>query len=692
MTSARSPSHAPSGHLPVASLDRPQAPRARGATSLQTRLIRNFSIAILIPALVTTVVGSRMIQQRVVDQAQAEVNSNLEAAKVIYEHHLQRLADALRIHAKRSVIYGPLAERKTAGLDTELDRILDGEKLDVLTLTDTTGAMFYRAAHPEAPGIGPPWADLVQRVLRQRQPLASTEVVRADELTRESLFLGKQALMTVTPTPHARPMGPSRVTDGMMLVSAAPVLTPDGRCLGVLYGGVLLNRNYEIVDTVVDTVFRDRVYEGRKIGTATIFQGDVRIATTVLDASGARAVTTRISAEVADLVLDRGDTWRGRAFVVTDWYLSAYTPIRDSQGRTIGILYVGSLERPYTDMLWRTLAVFLGIAALGVVLVTWVAIRVAGRISRPIQAMAQASQRVAQGDYSVTVSVASADEIGHLAASFNTMTSELGRAHHELREWAENLERKVEQRTVELQAAQAKLLQSAKLAAVGRLAAGVAHEINNPLTGILTNSSLMLEDVPAGDPRHEELQTVVNETLRCRKIVKGLLDFARQTKPQEQTLSLNQVVEDILALVKNQASFRNLTIITKLDPHLPAVLADADQMRQVILNIVLNAADAMPQGGSLRITTAMDAAARTVTVRVSDTGPGISDEIKDRLFEPFFTTKSTGTGLGLAIAYGIVEQHKGTLSVESTPGWATTIVLTLPMNGTDTDAGSRRHA
>ncbi len=692
MNSARSPSDVASGDLPVASADRPRAPRARGAISLQTRLVRDFSIAILIPALVTTVVGARMIQQRVVDQAQAEVNSDLEAAKVIYQHHLQRLDDALRIHAKRSVIYGPLAERKTAGLDTELERILDGENLDVLTLTDGAGAVFHRAAHPGASGIGPPWANLMQRVLRQRLPLASTELVRADELTRESLFLEKQALMTVTPTPRARPMGPSRVTDGMMLVSAAPVLTPDGRCLGVLYGGVLLNRNYEIVDTVAETIFKDRVYKGRKVGTATIFQGDVRIATTVLDAAGARAVTTRVSAEVADLVLDRGDTWRGRAFVVTDWYLSAYTPIRDSQDRRIGILYVGSLEQPYTDMLWRTLIVFLSIAVLGVALVGWVAVHVARGISRPIGDMAAAAHRVAQGNYSVKVDVASEDEIGHLASSFNAMTSELARAHQELREWTENLERKVEQRTAELQAAQASLVQSGKLAAVGRLAAGVAHEINNPLTGVLTNASLMLEDLVADDPRREELQTVVNETLRCRKIVKGLLDFARQTKPQKQTLSLNRVIEDILALVKNQASFRNLSIITKLDPHLPAVLADADQMRQVILNIVLNAADAMPQGGSLRITSAVHAAARAVTVRISDTGPGMPDEIKDRLFEPFFTTKSTGTGLGLAIAYGIVEQHKGTLSVESAPRCGTTIVIMLPMDGTDTDAGSDRHA
>jgi two-component system NtrC family sensor kinase len=665
---------------------------ARAATSLQTRLIRDFSLAILVPALVTTIVGARIIQQRVVGQAQADVNADLEAARVIYEHHVERLENALRIHAKRSVIYGPLAARQTDGLNLELDRILAGEKLDVLTLVDASGRVFLRAGHPGSPGIGEPWSDLVQRVLRQREPVSGTGIVPEAELSRESPRLAAQSLMTVTATPRARTSGQTQVTDGMMLVSGAPVLTPEGHCLGALYGGVLLNRNFEIVDKVVQTVFRDRLYRGRSVGTATIFQDDVRVSTNVLDANGARAVTTRVSAEVADAVLGRGETWRDRAFVVNDWYLSAYAPIADTKGRTVGMLYVGLLERPYTDLLWQTLAIFLGIAGLGVGLVTAVSVRLAGRISRPIGDIARAAQQVAQGDYSVKVGVGAADEIGRLATDFNAMTSELGRAHQELREWGDALERKVAQRTAELQAAQHRLFQTAKLAAIGRLAAGVAHEINNPLTGILTNSSLMLEDLAPDDPRRDELQTIVNETLRCRKIVKGLLDFARQTAPQKQSLSLNQVVEDILALVRNQASFRNLTVTTDLAPHLPAAMADGDQMRQVILNVVLNAADAMAGSGTLAISTRADAVAQAVLVRIADTGPGIPDEVKEKLFEPFITTKSTGTGLGLAIAYGIMEQHKGTLTVDSARGRGTSVTVGLPINYVDNDVSGHRHA
>jgi two-component system, NtrC family, sensor kinase len=310
---------------------------------------------------------------------------------------------------------------------------------------------------------------------------------------------------------------------------------------------------------------------------------------------------------------------------------------------------------------------------------------VARRISGPIHSMAVAAQRVAQGDYSKKVESAGDDELGYLAHSFNTMMEELERAHQALREAAEELERKVEQRTAELTRMQTQMIQSEKMVAIGKLAAGVAHEINNPLTGILTNSSLMLEDLPDEHPWREDLQTIVTETLRCRKIVKGLLDFARQTKPQRTLLDMNQIVEDVLALVRNQTTFRSVRVVNELHPNLPSVLADADQMRQVVLNIVLNAAEAMAQGGELRVSSAADVPRRAVEVRIADTGPGIPDEVRSRIFEPFFTTKKTGTGLGLAVAYGIMERHHGELRIDTARGRGTTFTIRLPIEGLPDD-------
>ncbi len=514
----------------------PRLPVWLRVTTIQGRLIRDFSLAILVPVLVTAIVGVGMIRQHVFAQAQTQVNASLEAAKEIYQNSLDRLEDAIRIHATRMVIYGALARRDTAGLAEEMDRIRKAEHLDFLTLVDSDGRVFYRSINPTAPTGQQANDTLVTLVLEHLSPAAETDVVPASILERESPALARQAAITIAPTPHARPSTATELRSGMLMRAAAPVTTPAGRMLGVLKGGVLLNRNSDIVDKIRSTVFKEEEYKGRPVGTATIFQDDVRISTNVQAADGTRAIGTRASAEVADEVLSRGGTWRGRAFVVRDWYLSAYAPIRDLTGATIGMLYVGVLEQPFTDSLWRSLLVFLGIAAGGVALVDFIAARVARRISGPIHDLTLAAHRIAQGDYTTAVQESTDDELGDLAHSFNTMSTEVESAHQALRESADELERKVEARTAELRRMQAQMIQSEKLVAIGKLAAGVAHEINNPLTGVLTNSSLMLEDMPDDHPWREDVQTIVNETLRCRKIVKGLLDFSRQTKPQRTLL------------------------------------------------------------------------------------------------------------------------------------------------------------
>jgi two-component system NtrC family sensor kinase len=646
-------------------------------SSIKARLIKSFTVAILIPSLVIAVVGVLMIREQIYEQAQARVTSDLESAKEIYQNYLEGLKDSLRIHATQMIVYGALERRDPTGLVAEMERIRKAERLDILTLTDEKGKVFYRTCNPSIVGEDQSSDPFIQYVLQKRAPVSSADIVQREELLKDSNQLAIQASMEITQTPMAGPSVKTQVVSGMMLKGAAPVFTAAGRFVGVLIGGILINRNYEIVDKIRTTVFKGESYRGQQVGTATIFQDDVRISTNVRNVDATRAIGTMVSAEVAEAVLKRGGTWRSRAWVVNDWHISAYTPIRNLQGSIIGMLYVGTLERPYNDILWRNLYFFLGITLLAMGLISIVAMTVANKISRPIRAMADAAQKITEGDYSQKVEVSSDTEIGFLASNFNTMVAELVRAHQELKEWAETLERKVEQRTTELKAMQAHLVQSEKLAGVGKLAAGVAHEINNPLTCVLTNSSLLLGDLPPDDPRREDLQTIVDETLRCRKIVKGLLDFARQTKPQKQKLDLNTVVEDVLSLVRNQASFQNITIRNETDSNIPPVLADSDQMRQVVLNIILNAADAMPQGGALRICSRFESKSSQVILRISDTGPGIPIEIQDKLFEPFFTTKKTGTGLGLAIAYGIMERHKGALKVESSPGHGTTVVVIL---------------
>jgi len=231
----------------------------------------------------------------------------------------------------------------------------------------------------------------------------------------------------------------------------------------------------------------------------------------------------------------------------------------------------------------------------------------------------------------------------------------------------------------ELQQLQDQLIQAEKMASLGKLAAGVAHEINNPLTGILTFAHLLLKKTPEDDPQREDLEVIVTEATRCKRIVQGLLDFARQRDPEKSLADINKIIEDSLSLVENQASFQNIEIIKELDSDLPKIMVDVNQIQQVFMNIILNAAEAMPDGGYLTISTQV--VDRSIEIKFIDTGCGIPQENIGRLFDPFFTTKEPGkgTGLGLAVSHGIVTRHQGRIEVESQVGKGTTFTVKLPI-------------
>ncbi|HOT97671.1 MAG TPA: [Fe-Fe] hydrogenase large subunit C-terminal domain-containing protein [bacterium] len=231
-----------------------------------------------------------------------------------------------------------------------------------------------------------------------------------------------------------------------------------------------------------------------------------------------------------------------------------------------------------------------------------------------------------------------------------------------------------------LRKTQAQLLQSEKMASVGQLAAGVAHELNNPLGGILIYTSLLLEKSARDAQETQDLELIRAETERCKKIVRGLLDFSRQTRIEAAIVDLNQILGSTLALVTQQAIFHNIKVEKELDPSLPKVFVDVGQIQQVLLNIILNAVEAMQDRGTLTIKTLHDAERKQVLLRIRDTGSGMTPQVREKIFEPFFTTKprGVGTGLGLSIAYGIMQRHKGDILVQSAPGEGSEFTLVLP--------------
>jgi two-component system NtrC family sensor kinase len=230
-----------------------------------------------------------------------------------------------------------------------------------------------------------------------------------------------------------------------------------------------------------------------------------------------------------------------------------------------------------------------------------------------------------------------------------------------------------------LRQTQEQLLQSEKLASIGRLSAGVAHEINNPLTTILTSAMLIQEDIDSADQIYNEMKTISDETLRCRKIVTSLLDFARQSKPTKKLNDLNKIVKQSFGLTRKQAAFQDVIVELNLSENLPDTYLDKDQIQQSLINLTLNAIEATDSGGKIRLTTLYDSKTNTIEILIRDTGIGIQPENMDKIFDPFFTTTEGGTGLGLAVTHGIIEQHGGTINVESTPGQGTCFTIRLPL-------------
>jgi two-component system NtrC family sensor kinase len=309
-------------------------------------------------------------------------------------------------------------------------------------------------------------------------------------------------------------------------------------------------------------------------------------------------------------------------------------------------------------------------------------------VYRPVKALIDGTHRVAGGDLDYRLPVNSADELGDLAVSFNKMTAEVGGVQAKIEE-------QVRRKTAELEKAHKSLLASEKMASIGKLAATVAHEINNPLFGILTYARLVLRGLARmqGENREEmaeQLQTIERESKRCGDLVKNLLTFSRQAPSHREPNDLNTIVHRAVMLVKHKLDMQGIELAENLAAGLPAVECDANQIQQVVLVLLVNASEAMPKGGRIEVITEFDGAGEQSVVWVKDNGSGIPEEVLPRIFDPFFTTKEdqNRTGLGLAVASSIVEQHTGEITVQSKRGEGTTFRVALPVTVT-TPAGVR---
>ncbi|HJV66919.1 MAG TPA: ATP-binding protein [Geomonas sp.] len=642
-------------------------------STLRFPIKTKLTIATMIPLAVAIfccfLAGIFILNAKVAGQAQEKVRNDLSVAREAYQSELSRVCDVVRFSAAIGTTTQAIENVNRKALAEVLAPVRSNEQLDIMAVVDASGKVIYRTNNPDVYG------DLktdrfVARALKG-EVVTGSSVLSAGHLAVEGAALLQKA----------RSGSGADATDaGLFLMAAVPVRDPGGAVVGAIYGGVLLNNNHALMEHVRGVVYEGTRSKSSKIGSASVFLKGTRVASSSQPPAGAR-----LADEVFRRVILEDGHWVGRAQVGSQWYLAAYEPIRSLQGVPIGALYVGMPESQYSSAQGGT-ALLLGSVVL---ICTLIGVAVSGvlggRLAQPVKELSILARRLAAGERGVRSNIDSRDEIGDLAGSFNEMSAALAEREDRIIELNRDLEKKVEQRTAELEEknrllvqTREELLRVEKLAAIGELAAGVAHEINNPMAIIRGNTELLQLALPEEDPNREEVDTIFTQVKRVERIVSSLLKFARRERRELGTVQLNALLHEIVAQIRHQEPLDGIKVQEQYDPEAEMVSGDADQLRQVFTNLVINAVQAMSGGGVLSIESSRGTEGAGFQVRISDTGSGIKPENMHQIFNPFFTTKATGTGLGLSVSYGIVKEHGGSIEVRSVPGAGTCFCVNLP--------------
>jgi two-component system NtrC family sensor kinase len=626
---------------------------------LQIVLIVFSSLVAALTVALNTVVIARVAQDYLAD---AEANVVINLAQAFYQLKQEEIAViSYRLVLDPAVIQNlPLARQGQSeaihAIDQQITTKIAGLALGgthLIAVLDAQGRILVgRVVSPEGDlspmiSVGN-WSSLpiVETVLSSGAERVATEIIPADLLAQ--VGLDEQARMSLIQTPLAapEPFDPREGTAGLTLLGVYPVQDTDGQVIGAVVTAHLFNNDFTLVD---------QIKEVGGIDTVTIFLGDLRISTNVMTERGERAVGTRVSQAVREAVLEQGQAYVGRAYVVNEWFITRYEPLHDHQGQVVGSLYVGTPESAFLGLVQVFNQRLVLIALVPGILAAIIAVPIAQAITRPIAELVDAHRRLAQGNMTVRVQTYGSGELAVLGRSFNRMAETLHNAQQEL-------------------------LHKDRLASMGQLAAGVAHEINNPLGTILLFSEALYKETPEDSPHRDDLRMIINETTRCKNIVADLLNFARQQEVLAQETDVHALLEQVIEESRRQPSFEDVRIVRQFDPNLPAIQADPAQLQQVFINLLNNGAESIEGDGTITLTT-RPVDGHWVEVQISDTGSGIPEENLNRLFTPFFTTKppGKGTGLGLSIVYGIVKMHRGQITVQSQVGHGTTFVVTLPV-------------
>jgi len=660
---------------------------------LWTSIRLKLTVATLVPLLaaiaICWVIGASIITTRFSSQALQTVTSDLNSAHKIFHADLSRLTDIIRLSAQSPELTAALTDPTPDSVISPLQAIFRNERLSFLTVVDRYGIVRYRAANPAITGDSRTGEKLIADALKGA-PGSGVMLLSAAQADRENPLLPPVMSLPVKATAHARLYTKKVEERGLFQIAAAPVLAPDGSVTGVVYGGVLLNGDNHLVERITQVLFQRGETDTIARGNVTIFLDDVRIATSVLDEQGKPAIGTLMSEEAFSSI-SHGGPWVGTAFVLNSRYFTAYEPLRDLRGAVVGALYVGMPEKPLlqlrrqVNMIFSAVLVFVSLIGIG--LSAWLGTN----LSRPIRALEEGVRRIASGENLPDITVDSHDEIASLASEFNAMKHRLRERDEENQALNRTLEQKVLKRTEQLEeksqqllSTQKDLAQAERLAGIGLLASGVAHEINNPLAIIRGNAELLEMSTRLDDSDQSEVKTIIQQVGRVERTVSNLLTFARTEKKVIRPFHIEALLDDILDQIGHQIPLGRYRIERKYQTAGCYIEGGEDQLRQVFTNLIVNGLQAMEKGGVLSVGAEILEGDEQCRITITDNGAGISKELQEKLFTPFFTTKTHGTGLGLAVSYGIVKDHGGDIRVESEVGQGAAFIVVLPVQQTGT--------
>ena len=640
--------------------------------SIGKKIAFSFLVIIMISILIAGGVGAYLFNDMVQANLRDDVVHDLDAADALYQYHLAEEEDLVSYTSGFSRISEPLVNNDFEMLRQHVVEVYEerfSEKVDIFTVTDSNGFVVARARNPALYGDYVGDNDLIRLALKD-ETVSSTEIITREELLKEDESLAEQAYMKFTPTQKAKPRPENESTSGMAFMAASPIHDDEGNVVGVLYVADMINRDYTLVDRIKNVLYKDEIYGSRDVGTATIFQEDFRISTNVPTDTGERAITTRVSQEVNEAVLEGGEYWYGRAFVVNAWYVTAYKPIKNIKGDSIGMLYVGILEQPYVDAGYRILAIYLLYLISGFILSIFITHYFTRSITQPINKLIRCTEEIARGKF-VEIDIGTEDEIGTLADAFNEMQKNLQRLMgelvvsteqkmlDELRESYENLESEYKE-----------LQEMDKMKT--ELVANISHEIRTPLTSIRGYTELMLDNALGSttEMQRKSLIVVLRNIDRLTRLVTNAVDISRldTVELKMSTVNIKNLIEKIVVDISKIDSDNNIDFSLDLEDDL-VVEGDEDRLIQVFTNMLENAVKFSDMGGEITINGYHEDEDH-VHIEFCDSGVGIPTDKLEKIFDIFYqvdgssTRKFGGTGLGLAISKRIVERHNGTIWAE----------------------------